>query len=306
MADIVKDGINPLIDCLTGKLDPIPRIRKINRCGLVYTDRVAIITGGAKGMGEGAVRVFVDAGAKVMFCDRDVQSGTRLENELKETGPGECAFEPCDVSKADQIKALIDKTIEHFGRLDCLYNNAGHNLPFRRAGETSLEEAVDLFMTNFFSQFVSCTYALPHLRKTKGNIINMGSCTGALGQGGNAIYSATKGAISAFTKSLAIEEATNGVRVNAVLPGNIYTESRRIGIESMGEKGPEVDRWAEAMQPMGRSGTPEEAGQIALFLASDAASYLTGLELMISGGIEIGQGMKYPSLYYDEGPGDTV
>jgi NAD(P)-dependent dehydrogenase (short-subunit alcohol dehydrogenase family) len=153
-----------------------------------------------------------------------------------------------------------------------------------------------VFATNFFSQFVGCKHALPHLRKTKGNIINMSSCTAMLSQEGATLYTATKGAICSFTKSLAIDEAQHGVRVNAVLPGNIYTDSRAQLIQSLGEHGAQLDRWADAMQHFGRSGTTYEAGQVCLFLASDAASFLTGLDLYISAGIEIGVGMKYPPL----------
>ena len=118
-----------------------------------------------------------------------------------------------------------------------------------------------------------------------------------LGQEGATLYAATKGAICSFTKSLAIDEAHNGVRVNAVLPGNIYTESRAQLVKSMGAQGGELDRWADSMQQFGRSGTPFEAGQVCLFLASDAASYLTGLDIYISAGIELGVGVKYPPLF---------
>ena len=137
---------------------------------------------------------------------------------------------------------------------------------------------------------------LPHLQVTKGSIINMSRCTAQLGQKGNAVYAATKGAVNAFTKSLALEEAAHGVRVNAVLPGSIYTDSRRRFIESQSEQGLETERLAESLQPMGRSGTPQEASRVVLFLASEAASFLAGVELLISGGIELGMGIKHPWL----------
>jgi NAD(P)-dependent dehydrogenase (short-subunit alcohol dehydrogenase family) len=161
----------------------------------------------------------------------------------------------------------------------------------------TVEDVTKLLEVNFISQFVACKQAIPHLRKTKGNIINMSSCVAQIGQEGGAIYSATKGAICSFTKSLAIEEARHGVRVNCVLPGSIYTESRRQFEKDMGEKGDDINRWAEGLQPMGRSGSAEEVGQVMLFLASDAASYLTGLELLITGGSELGYGLKYPPLF---------
>ncbi len=296
---VAKRGVQPIVDFLTGKIRQVPMISKIDRCGMVYTKKVTLITGGNKGMGKGITRVFVDAGAKVVICGRDAEAGIGLAKELTEKGPGRCDFEKCDVSHPDQVRAVIDSTVRRFGHLDCLINNAGYHPPLGPVDDFTVEDLLELLQTNFISQFVSCQHALPHIRKTKGNIINMGSCTAVLGQEGGTIYAATKAAISAFTKSLAVEEAPGGVRVNAVLPGNIYTDSRVKGIQLMGQKGPEINRWAEANQPIGRSGTAEEVGQLCLFLATDAASYLTGVELMVTGGIELGVGVKFPPLFVD-------
>jgi len=290
-------GIQPILDHLGGKFPEVPRVSQIKRCGLVFTDKVILITGGNKGLGEGVSRVFVDAGAKVMICGRDEEAGIKLANELMGKGPGECVFQRCDVSKPEEIAVVVDSAIERFGQLDCLFNNAGYHPPHKPIDDFTLEELEHVWRTNFVSQFMGCKYALPHLRKTKGSIINMGSCVAVLGQEAATTYSATKGAISAFTRSLAIEESRHGVRVNAVLPGNIYTQSRADAVKRMGAKGPEFDRWAESLQIMGRSGTSEEVGQLVLFLASQAASYLTGIEIMISGGIELGQGIKYPCVH---------
>jgi len=297
MADITKTGVEPIQDFLAGKLPEVPRISKISRCGMVYTDKVVLVTGAAKGMGGGIAKVFVDAGAKAMICDIDVEEGPKLAQELTKKGPGTCVFEKCDVSVPQEVQAVIDHTIERFGQLDCLINNAGYHGPYGRIDDFTLEDLTKMWQTNFVSQFIGCQHALPHLRKTKGSIINMSSCTAVLGQEGGAMYSSTKGAISAFTKSLAVEEAPRGVRVNAILPGNIYTDSRDKGIKSCGPKGPEIDRWVDANQPIGRSGTPEEVGQVCLFLATDAASFLTGLELMITAGIELSVGVKYPPIW---------
>jgi NAD(P)-dependent dehydrogenase (short-subunit alcohol dehydrogenase family) len=204
---------------------------------------------------------------------------------------------PCDVSRPEEIRALVDHAIERFGRLDCLFNNAGYHPSFGPIDEVTMEELNRILQTNFVSQVVACQCALPHLRKTRGSIINMSSCAATLGQEGGAIYSATKGAICSFTRSLALDEARHGVRVNAVLPGNIFTESRVQTIRAMGARGTEVDRWVESLQPLGRSGTPEEVGQVVLFLAGAAASYLTGVEIIISGGLELGMGIKPPPLW---------
>ena len=300
MAATQANVLQRIADFISGKSQGLPCPEGINRSGLTYTGKVVLITGGSMGIGRGCAEVFVDAGAHVMIADIAEQQAAATASELDARGPGKCGHQVCDVSKPEALRAAIEKTVEHYGQLDCMINNAGIHTGFRPIDDYSLEDFARLFDTNFVSQFVGCQQALPHLRKTKGNIINMSSITASLGQDGGAIYAATKGATSAFTKSLAIEEARHGVRVNAILPGNIYTQSRMTNIAAMGRRGVEMDRVTDQMQHFGRSGTPQEAGQVCLFLASDAASFLTGLELYISGGLEIGFGIKYPPFVLPE------
>lgn len=263
---------------------------------MVYIDKVVLITGGSKGIGAGCAKVFVDAGAKVVICARGVKDGEALSKELTDKGPGKCNFVQCDVSKPDDIKRTIDRTIELYGRLNCLINNAGYHPSYKLIDDFTVEDFTHVLHTNMVSLFVASKYALPHLRKVRGSIINIGSLAGSMGQEGATTYCATKGAISGFTKSLAIEEASYNVRVNSVLPGNIVTESRVKFISSI-EDGEAIDRWAESVQVMGRSGTIEEVGQLCLFLASDASSFITGVEIIISGGAELGYGVKYPMKF---------
>ena len=265
----------------------------INQCGLIYTDKVVLITGGSKGIGEGCARVFCGAGAQVVICARGREAGESLAAELTAKGPGKCHFEKCDVSKPGEIKEVVDVTVKRFGRLDCLINNAGYHPPQKAIDDFSLEEFMDVLQTNLVSYFVACKCALPHLRKTKGNVINMSSIVGNIGQEGATTYCATKGAITAFTKALAIEETRYGVRVNAVLPGNIVSQGR-IDAVRKSENPEAMDQMLDGWQWCNRSGTIEEAGQVCLFLASDAASYVTGIEFMVSSGAELGFGKKYP------------
>ena len=273
-------------------------MNSINRSGLTYTDRVVLITGGSKGIGSGCARVFVDAGAKVMICARNQSPGEALAKELTNIGPGECVFQICDVANPEQVRQLVDDTVKRFGRLDCLINNAGFHPPQQRIDTFDEVDLDEVWRANFVSQFVACKHALPHLRKTRGNITNMGSLVAQIGQEGATTYCATKGAISAFTKALAIEEAQHGVRVNAVLPGNILSNSRVEFIENLpDDEAQALDQWVDATQPVGRSGTNEETGQVCLFLASDAASYITGTETIVSGGAELGYGTKYPTKF---------
>lgn len=256
-------------------------------------NKVTLITGGSKGIGEGCARVFVRAGAPVVICARGREAGEALATELTATGPGECHFEPCDVSKLEQIKRGIDKTVERYGRLDCLINNAGQHPPFKPIDEFSIEEFKDLLQLNLVSYFAACKFALPYLRQTRGCIINMSSLVGKVGQHWATTYCASKGGINAFTKALATEEAKNGVRVNAVLPGNIITQSR-LDLEAKMKNGQAFREYVESWQWLGRSGTIEEVGYACLFLASDVARFITGLELILSGGAELDLGPKAP------------
>jgi NAD(P)-dependent dehydrogenase (short-subunit alcohol dehydrogenase family) len=251
-----------------------------------YQDKVTVVTGGSKGIGEGCVRVFVEAGAKVVFCARNEREGRALATELNARGPGEAWFVRCDVSKPDEVERLIDATVERHRRIDCLINNAGWHPPHRRIDDFSYQEFRDLFELNVMSLFVACKRALPHLRQTKGNIINVSSLVASIGQSKATTYVATKGAISAFTRALAIDEAVHGVRVNSVSPGNIYTPLWQEAIDAAAD--PDKCRAdGESAQLLGRMGTIEETGRLCLFLAAEA-TFTTGVDHLQSGGAELG------------------
>jgi len=255
-----------------------------------YSDKVVIVTGGSKGIGEGCVRVFAEAGAKVVLCARSAAAGEALAREVTAKGPGEAHFVSCDVSKVDDVRRLIEGTVQRFGRIDCLINNAGWHPPHKPIDDFTVEEFRGLLDLNLVSIFAACKIALPHLRRTKGNIINMSSLVGAMGQIHATTYVATKGAITAFTKALAIDEAAHDVRVNSVSPGNIYTPLWQEAIDAA----PDPARCradGEAAQVMGRMGTLEEAGRLCLFLAAEA-TFTTGVDHVISGGAELGYGRK--------------
>lgn len=145
-------------------------------------DKATLITGGSKGIGSGCARVFTRAGARVVICDIDQETGRSLAADLTATGPGECHFEPCDVRQPAQVERVIERTAARFGRLDCLINNAGQHPPHQPIDDFSVEEFEELLQLNLVSIFAACKYALPHLRKTRGSIINLGSIVGAMGQ----------------------------------------------------------------------------------------------------------------------------
>ena len=256
-----------------------------------YKDKVTIVTGGTKGIGAGCVKVFVEqGGARVVFCSRNESEGKTFESELNAQEPGRAMFIRADVSKVDDVRRVIDGTIERFGGIDCLINNAGWHPPHQPIDAFSIDDFRTLLDLNLVSYFAACKFALPHLRKTKGNIINMSSLVASIGQLGATTYVATKGAITAFTKALAVDEAANEVRVNSVSPGNIYTPLWQEAIDQAADPA-KCRADGDAAQLLGRMGTTEEAGLLCLYLAADA-TFTTGVDHLISGGAELAYGRK--------------
>src|SRR6267142_801003 len=152
---------------------------------LLYTDKVVIITGGSSGIGKGCAREFVKAGSQVVICCNNESEGTAVVSGLQDEvrgGAGEAYFAYCDVRKFDDIRNLIGTTISRYGRIDCLINNAGWHPPHKPIDDFSVQDFRDLLELNLISVFAGCKFALPHLRKVKGNIINMSSLVGAMGQ----------------------------------------------------------------------------------------------------------------------------
>ena len=255
-----------------------------------YEARVTIVTGGSRGIGEGCVRVFAGAGAKVVFGARKASEGNALAAEVSAKGPGEAVFLAGDVTRDDDRRALVDLAIARYGRLDCLINNAGWHPPPKPIDDFTAEDFRQLLELNLVSVFDLCRLALPHLRKTRGNIINMSSLVGSMGQIHATTYVATKGALTAFSKALAIDEAAHDVRVNSVSPGNVMTPLWQEAIDAA----PDPARCradGEAAQVLGRMGTITEAGRLCLFLAAEA-TFTTGVDHILSGGAELAYGRK--------------
>jgi NAD(P)-dependent dehydrogenase (short-subunit alcohol dehydrogenase family) len=255
-----------------------------------YQDKVTIVTGGSRGIGEGCVRVFVAAGSKVVFCSRAVEEGQRLATEMNIRGPGTATYVRADVGKLAEVKQLVDFTVEKHGRIDCLINNAGWHPPHKPIDDFSIEDFRALLDLNLVSIFAACKYALPHLRKVKGNIINMSSLVGSMGQLHATTYAATKGGITAFTKALAVDEAAHEVRVNAVSPGNVWTPLWKEAVDAAPDAAA-TRADGDAAQLLGRMGTIEETGLLCLFLAADA-TFTTGVDHILSGGAELAYGRK--------------
>ncbi len=255
-----------------------------------YEGKVVIVTGGTKGIGQGCVSTFAEAGSRVTFCAPHEREGDALAAELNARHPGAAHFQKCDVSKEAEVERLVDETVNREGRLDCLINNAGWHPPHKPIDDFTAQDFRDLLELNLVGMFVACRRALPHLRKTKGNIINLASLVGAMGQLHATTYVATKGAVTAFTKALALDEAAHDVRVNSVSPGNIMTPLWQEAIDAA----PDPAKWradGDAAQPLGRMGTTEEAGRLCLFIAAEA-TFTTGVDHILSGGAELGYARK--------------
>ncbi len=255
-----------------------------------YTDKVVIVTGGTKGIGRAVVEAFADAGADVAFCSHEDAGGAELAAEVTAKGLGRAAFTRCDVSKERELEAFIRRVGEGRGRIDCLVNNAGWHPPHRPIDAFTSDDFRSLLELNVVAVFVASRAALPWLRRSRGAIINLASLVATIGQHYATTYVATKGAVLAFTKALAVDEAPHGVRVNAVSPGNIYTPLWQAAIDDSADpKRTRAD--GEAAQPFGRMGTPQEAGRLCLYLAAEA-TFTTGADHIISGGAELGYGRK--------------
>ncbi|XP_076471402.1 L-fucose dehydrogenase-like [Babylonia areolata] len=258
--------------------------------GLRYKDKVTIVTGGSKGIGKGCVEVFVKNGSKVVFCARGEKEGAEVEAAMNAMGPGEATFVKCDMSQEDQIKNLIDVTVAKYGRIDCLINNAGIHPPHKPIDDFTTDDVRELMNINFVSYFAASKYALPHLRKTQGNIINDGSLVAHLGQMWAVSYVATKGAIASMTRALAVDEAAHNVRVNMFSPGNVWTPLWEDAAKTTGDFETAIQGGRDC-QLLGRFGTIEECGLVCMFLAADA-TFCTGIDIPVSGGAELNYGNK--------------
>ncbi|MGY1644181.1 SDR family NAD(P)-dependent oxidoreductase [Geodermatophilus sp. SYSU D00703] len=243
----------------------------------------AIITGAATGIGAVTARMFAQEGAGVVVADINEDAGQRTVAEIRDQG-GEAHFVRTDVTKENDVEALVKDGAEALGGLDVLFNNAGA----QRSGPITEfdQEQWDLLMAvNPRSCFFGIKHAVPVLRQAGGgSIINMASLAAVKGGAGLTAYSASKGAIVAFTKALAPELAPDKIRVNAVCPGWIDTPFNQPAIDFMGGR-EEQERVVEQIVPMRRQGTPEEIAPIVVYLASDGSSYMTGQALVIDGGV---------------------
>ncbi len=248
--------------------------------------KVAVITGGSQGIGLGCARVFARHGAAVVLAARGLDAGKTAEKEIADAG-GTAWFLPTDMTQEEDVRALVDKSVDRFGRLDCIVNNAGWHPPAMTIDQTSVEDFERLLRLNLTSTFMGCKFAVPHLRKTRGSIINMSSEVALIGQAAAPSYVATKAGQIGLTRALALDLAADGIRVNAVCPAGVMTPLMRQWAESQYDPQAAlalVDSW----HPIGRMATIDEIGEVCAFLASDEAAFVTGQAICPDGGAALG------------------
>ena len=239
-----------------------------------FEGKVAVITGGASGMGEATVLAFLRGGGKVVVADINVEVDT-----FKEFGD-RVLMHRTDVGEQPQVQALIDRTVSHFGRIDCLVNNAGiGNLTATE--DLQVEELDRVFRVNTASVVYACAAALPHMRRQGGgSIVNNASTSGLFGDAGLPAYNLTKAATVNYTRSLAGAVGRDNIRVNCVCPGDVNTPMSAV-LQTI----PKLRAAWNAAVPLGRAAEATEIAEAIAFLLSDAASYIHGAVLPVDGGL---------------------
>lgn len=237
-----------------------------------FTGRVAVITGAASGIGAATARLFASEGAKLVLADINIDDAKSLAGELPDAVAKEC-----DVSKREQVEALVEFALSTYGQIDILFNNAGIG-SYGSTAEMSVEQWENVIAVDLHSVFYACRAAIPHM-KPGSAIVNTASISGLFGDYRFAAYNAAKGGVVNYTRALAMDHARGGIRVNALCPGLVDTPITSAMHEIPGL----LDDWTSRI-PMGRPAQPEEMAEVVAFLASDAASYVTGAIIAADGG----------------------
>jgi NAD(P)-dependent dehydrogenase (short-subunit alcohol dehydrogenase family) len=246
-------------------------------------DKIIFLTGGSCGIGRGCAKAYAEAGAKVAFIARD-QSG--VEAAAAELGPEHIGF-VCDVTRDVEVKAAIEKALKHFGRLDAVHNNAGISSPSKSVHDTSDVEWNELFDVNLKGVLHTTRHAFEALAASKGSILNTSSLVGAIGQTLHAAYTATKGGLNALTKSMALDYARYGIRVNAVCPAGVWTPMLRQWCSEQPDPAVMI-RHLDEIHALGYCPESAVVADACVFLLSDKARFITGHLMNVSGGAELG------------------
>jgi len=244
-----------------------------------FEGRVALVTGGTRGIGLATGEALVAQGARVVLMGRNTQLGAEIVDRLDGA-----SFVAGDVRSASDAGAAVAAAVDLHGRLDVLVNSAGIIYRSRTVEEHTEGEWDATFDTNVKGTFLMCRAGLPALRAARGNIVNVASYVGLVGFAGAAAYAASKAAIVNLTRTLALDHAHEGIRANCVCPGSVDTDMIRSALAATGDAEAAAKAWA-SKHPLGRIATAEEIAATILFLASDDASFVTGAALPVDGGI---------------------
>ena len=247
--------------------------------------KVAIITGAGSGIGKASAGVFAEEEAKVVVVDWNKETGAQTSEMIRQTG-GEAIYCYADVSNAREVEALVNTAVHHYGRLDVLFNNAAIQVMAKLAD--TAEDVWDRIQhVNLKGVFLGCKYAIPAMIRTGGgSIINMASVLGFVGDPDLAAYCAAKGGVIALTKAGALAYGPQGVRINCICPGDVDTPL----LEDYFNKDPNPARLRQEVSSkyaLRRIASPREVAQLAVFLASDASSFVTGSTMVVDGGLTV-------------------
>ena len=244
-------------------------------------DKVVLVTGGAKGIGEGIVRSFAAEGAVVVIINRSGGEGEQLRDELNNNG-GQAHFIIADLVDPAQCKSAVDQTLEKYGRIDVLVNNAGVNDGADlEAGVEAFEQSLRSNVVHFYSMV---HFSLDALKKSQGNIINIGSKVADTGQGGTSGYAASKGACNALTREWAVDLLPHKIRVNAVIPAEVMTPLYERWVETLPNPEETLKKICDAIPLENRMTSKEEMADMVVFLASQKSSHTTGQIVYVDGG----------------------
>lgn len=247
-----------------------------------HENKVAIVTGAAKGIGWGIAKILAQEGAKVAVVDWDEENGKKSAQGFRDKG-GQAIFIKCDVSNEEEVKAMIQKVLDEYGRIDILVNNAGIGV-YKTILDASSADWDRCLAVNLKGVFLCSKYVIPHMQAVgKGAIVNISSVHSWATVNGVAPYAASKGGISALTRNMAIDYGPT-IRVNAIAPGWVLTPLIQSIFDSYADPADQRLQ-VERRQVMKRIGVPEDIGYAASFLASDEASFITGAHLFVDGGL---------------------